>query len=220
VLPLRSRAALVSPLLDVASVRYVLTRRDLLADLAAAGLGDGGFALAEQRGEARVYENREALPFATIVPEALLLPAAPADDAIAVPADAEPLRRDAESDERARLQAAALQDQAGAPASPPAASSSKGRAGRRRPRRACDASPRARRRRGGRVATLALRGGAVARRVDRAHGDARVVVRLAEGGDGGFLRLSEGFDPGWTATADGRPLAVLPADVAFAGRSI
>jgi uncharacterized membrane protein YfhO len=43
------------------------------------------------------------------------------------------------------------------------------------------------------------------------------VVRLAEGGDGGFLRLSEGFDPGWTATADGRPLAVFPADVAFRG---
>jgi hypothetical protein len=217
VLPLRSRAALVSPLLDVASVRYVLTRRDLLADLAAAGLGDGGFALAAQRGEARVYENREALPFATIVPEALLLPAAPADDAIAVAADAEPLRRGAESDERARLQAAALQDQAGAPglaarrvvleADAPADDVRFARATHRLTLAGGAAVE---------VATLALRG-APSRVASIERTATRVVVRLAEGGDGGFLRLSEGFDPGWTATADGRPLAVLPADVAFRG---
>src|SRR6185436_19713534 len=88
-LPLRSAAALRSPLLDALAVRHLLTRQDLLAVLAAEeGGGDGGFTLLAQRGEARVYENREALPFALVLPEAWLLPAAPADDAIAVPVDA------------------------------------------------------------------------------------------------------------------------------------
>jgi len=215
--PLRSRGALVSPLLDVASVRFVLTRRDLLADLAAAGLGDGGFALADARGEARIYENREALPFATIVPEALFLPPAPADDAITVPADADPLEPKAASDERARLQAAALQEQASAP----------GLAARRVVLEGDAPADDARFTHA--TQKLALAGGAsvdvpklTLRGAPSRVGSiertpTRVVVRLEEGGDGGFLRLSEGFDPGWTARADGRPLAVLPADVAFRG---
>jgi len=215
--PLREPAALVSPLLDVASVRWVLTRRDLLADLAAAGLGDGGFALHSERGEARIYENREALPFATIVAEALFLPPAPPDDAITVPADADPLEPRAESDARARLQAAALQDQAGTP----------GLVARRVVLEGDAPVDDARYVRASQK--LALAGGASvdvpkltlrgtpSRVASIVRTPTRVAVRLEEGGDGGFLRLSEGFDPGWTASADGRPLAVLPADVAFRG---
>ena len=217
VLPLRSRGALVSPLLDLASVRWVLTRRDLLADLAAAGLGDGGFALHSERGEARVYENREALPFATLVPEALFLPAAPPDDAITVPADDAPLKPAATSDERARLQAAALQDQAGTPGLVARRVVLEGEAPADDARfvRASQSLALA----GGasvEVPKLTLRG-TPSRVASIERTPTRIAVRLDKNGDNGFLRLAEGFDPGWTASGDGRPLAVLPADVAFRG---
>jgi hypothetical protein len=217
ILPLRTTAALASALLDLASVRYVLTTRDLLADLAGDGYGDAGFRLAAQRGETRIYENREALPFATVLPEALFLAAAPPDDAIATPADASPTIASAPTDERARLQATLLHDASRIKglierrvvleAAPPAAAADSpfdgdteevalGGERRELPRRRVRGTP-------ARVESIERRA-------------THVVVRLAAG-DGGFLRLAEGFDPGWSATCDGAPLPVVPADVAFRG---
>jgi hypothetical protein len=217
VLPLRTTTALASPLLDLAGVRYVMTTSDLLFDLHAAALGDSGFRLAAQRGESRIYENTEALPLATVLPEAVFLAPAPEDDAITVAADAAPLDPAAASDERARLHAVLLREAATTPelvrlrvvleaAAPAAAAGSPFVAdeievalgGERRalPRRT--------------VRGTAARVAAIERSATR------VVVRL-EPGDGGFLRLAEGFDPGWTARCDGAPLPVVPADVAFRG---
>ena len=217
ILPLRTTAALASPLLDLASVRYVLTTGDLLADLARDGYGDAGFRLAAQRGETHVYENREALPFATVLPEALFMDPATADDAIATPADASPTVPGAPSDERARLQAALLHEMA----------TTKGLVERRvvleaAPPAAAGDSPY-----DAGVEEVALGGerrelprrhvrGAPARVESIERSATHVVVRLAPG-DGGFLRLAEGFDPGWSATCDGAPLPVVPADVAFRG---
>jgi hypothetical protein len=221
ILPLRTTAALASPLLDLASVRDVLTTRDLLADLAREGRGDAGFRLLAQRGETHLYENREALPLATVLPEALFMRAAPDDDAIATPADSSPMAPTAAMDERARLHAALLREAATTPglvsrrvvleATPPAnvggtPDAAPYDAGVEEVALGGDRRP---------LPLLHLRG--TPARVESIERSARrVVVRLAQG-DGGFLRLAEGFDPGWRATCDGAPLPVVPADVAFRG---
>lgn len=221
ILPLRTPEAVASPLLSLASVRYVLTTRDLLFDLHAAALGDGGFRLAAQRGETRIYENTRALPFATVLPEALFMEPAPADDAIATPADASPTVATAAADERARLHAALLREAATTPglverrvvleATPPA------NAGATPDAAPYDAGVEEVALGGERRALPRLRlRGTPARVESIERGARRVVVRLTPG-DGGFLRLAEGFDPGWRATCDGAPLPVVPADVAFRG---
>ena len=56
-----------------------------------------------------------------------------------------------------------------------------------------------------------------------ADGDAKIVrdlpdlveVEVRVRGVGGYLLLSDTYDPGWSATVDGEPAAVLPANVAF-----
>ncbi len=56
-----------------------------------------------------------------------------------------------------------------------------------------------------------------------AEGDAEILrdlpdlveIEVRVRGDGGYLLLSDTYDPGWSATIDGHPAEVLPANVAF-----
>jgi len=226
VLPLRTTAALRSPLLDALAVRHVLTRHDLLAALAADGGGDGGFRLVAERGEARVYENREALDLVLVLPEAHLLPAAPPDDDIGTMDEA---RRHGASraatpahDERLALHRGALSMLAARPELlrerlyleiDPAAAAAAGRGAFR-----SDAVEIGVERDGAVVpATLRrLRAPAASSVVAVERGAKRLRVELS-GEGGGFLLVNEGFDPGWTARVDGVEAAVTPANVAFRG---
>jgi uncharacterized membrane protein YfhO len=47
----------------------------------------------------------------------------------------------------------------------------------------------------------------------------RVEIRLEPGG-AAFLRLTDGYDPGWQATIDGAAAPLLPADLAFRGLAL
>ncbi len=236
-LPLRTTAALRSPLLDGLAVKHVLTRVDLEALLreersggAAAG-DDASFRLVAQRGDVRIYENVEALPFALVVPEACLLPPAPADDSISVAADAvapdsaavdRPDALDRLALHRAALRALssrpgllrqrvfleAAPPQRGNEADPDFETSTIGLA-------VDDGGNDAGSTRGATVLLVKTRG-PTASVVSLERSATRITVHL-DGRGGGFLLVNEGFDPGWTATIDGTPAPVVPANVAFRG---
>ncbi len=227
-LPLHQEAALRSPLLDGLGVLHVLTRLDLLEAVHHSGSDDGGWSLAAERGEVRVYENREALPFAWVVPEAWFLPAPPADDAIGTAAEgfAQPGSIDAEA--RLEWHRAALREIAGdatllrrraflegaAPAARDAGAPSQPDPWQHDHFTLALASsaPHHEPLAGAQLITRGTPPSVAA--LD--HTATSVTIRLVPG-DAGFLVLAEGFDPGWTATIDGTPTAVLPANVAFRG---
>ncbi|MBL8841532.1 MAG: hypothetical protein JNL90_08385 [Planctomycetes bacterium] len=220
-LPLRTLAALRSPLLTGSSVRHLLSRHDVVAALAAEGGDTAGWTPIAQQGELRLFANDRALPFAWVVPSARFLPPPPPDDAIGTPRDdaigaaaaalAPPGELAAEA--RASWHAALLADLAADPlarrdhawleAELPAAFAGE-RATAMLPLADGSALP---------IAVATVRG-APSQVVAIERQAARVAVTL-DGGGGGFLVVNEGFAPGWEATIDGLPATVVPADVAW-----
>jgi len=194
--PLRTVAALRSPLLTGGSVRFLLSRHDVVALLTADGGDAAGWRAIGRDGELRLFENDRALPFAFVVTEARFLPPAPADDAIGTDAEgfAPPLAADAT--ERARLHAQALADLATDPAA-------------LRDHCWIEAAH------AGGAAVLRVAGDP-SRVVALDRSPTRIVVTLAPGA-GGWLVVNEGFDPGWRATIDGVAAPVVPANVAWRG---
>ncbi|MBM4015570.1 MAG: hypothetical protein FJ293_11490, partial [Planctomycetes bacterium] len=90
--PLHQRAALRSPLLTGSSVRHLLSRHDVVAELVAddaTGTRDSGGwrERLPAHGEWRIFENDRAAPLAFVVAEARFLPPPPADDAIGTAAE-------------------------------------------------------------------------------------------------------------------------------------
>lgn len=222
-LPLRTRAALRSPLLTGSSVRHLLSRHDVVAQLSADGGDTAGWTPIAEQGELRLFANDRALPFAWVVPTARFLPPPPQDDAIGTPRDdaigaaaaalAPPGEPAAEA--RASWHAALLAELAADPqarrhhvwleAELPAAFAGE-RATAMLPLADGSALP---------IAVATVRG-APSQLVAIERQPTRIVVTL-DGGGGGFLVVNEGFAPGWEATIDGAPAAVVPADVAWRG---
>ncbi len=214
-LPLHSLAALRSPLLTGSSVRHLLSRHDLVAALAADGGDVAGWRETARDGELRVFENERALPFAFVVPQASFLPPPPSDDAIGTTAEGFVAPIAAAASARAQWHAAllaklangetSLRDRAWFESERPSAFSGASDSAAL-PLDDGTALP---------ITTLRLLG-PPSQVVALARSPARIEVTL-DGGAGGFLVVNEGFDPGWQATVDGAPAAVVAANVAWRG---
>ena len=189
--PLRTPAALSSPLVDAASIRWLASRWDVVDELEKAGAPSGSWVLRHQEGDNRLFENTEAFAPARVFSQACFV-ASPTAEAehethtkILQYLQEKPDRCQTTlmmegaipPKLRASSQKVQVQDLSGlqtAPSSNP---------------------PRI-------------------QQIDRRPETVRIEL---EPGDDAFLLLTDGFDPGWNVTIDGQPVSLYPANVAFRG---
>jgi hypothetical protein len=218
--PLHQLAALRSPLLTGSSVRHLLSRVDVVAELTAQGGDAAGWReRLPAHGELRIFENDRAALLAFVVAEARFLPEAPHDDAIGTAAEgfAGPITADATA--RAAWHAAVLADLAtegdGVALSRHAWFEA---APSPRPDPSIPPTTTSLRLADGTTLTLPMR------RIDGPPCAVAAIERTATRwritlapGDGGFLVVNDGYEPGWRATVDGVATPVVPCNVAWRG---
>ncbi len=197
VFPMRGPAALESPLIDGASIRYVLTRSKFAPSkvLEEIGHSPDRYRLVAQAGESQVHENLRAMPRVSVLEEACFLPPDSGDGTDGASQHAAILQRIASDGDLVRRRvylegpAPAVDDLGILPSDEPEGIE------------------------GGRLFKL----DGMPSRVRKVRREAERIEIDLEDGAGGFLYVTDNFFPGWKATVDDRPVPILPANVAFRG---